>query len=348
MTLKWIEGFEGFGVTPGLAPQPTGVLARKYTVNGEANMDIEEGWWSGSFSLELNNAGDYLHSPTFSLTGGGASQTTCTGFAVQFSNLGAYKFFSLYDDNSNESINLRLRADGEIDVYRVTTLLGTTSGAAIEADVWFFVELKIFTHNSAGTVDVRIDESSVLSLSGQDTVEGNYYNSSWRLWALSSGAVKFDHLHFLDGSGTKNNNLLGPKQVRTILPNAVGDSNEWTPTAGNNYECVDEDVIDDLTSYVASGVSGQQDLYEYPDISAAMLPEGIVGVQINNDCRRYGSVDFDLLAFAKGTGPAAVGGVASVDHDAFLTESSIMESDADGADWTRANFNSTQFGVKIG
>ena len=343
MALKWIEGFEGFGVTPGSAPQPTGVLARKYTVNGEANMDIEEGWWSGSFSLELNNAGDYLHSPTFSLT-----QTTYTGFAVQFSNLGAYKFFSLYSADPNESINLRLRADGEIDVYRATTLLGTTSGAAIEVDVWFFVELKIYSHNTVGTVDVRINESSVLSLSGQDTSEGSLLHSSWRLWALGSGAVKFDHLHFLDGSGTKNNNFLGLKQVRTILPDAVGDSDEWTPTAGNNYECVDEDIIDDLTSYVASGVSGQQDLYGYPDISAAMLPEGIAGVQINNDCRRYGSVDFDLLTFAKGAGPAAVGGVASVDHDAFLTESSIMESDADGADWTRVNFNSTQFGVKIG
>lgn len=348
MALFWIEGFEGFGVTPGLAPQPTGVLARKYTVSGEANMDIEEGYWSDSFSLELNSAGDYLHSPTFNLTGGGLSWTTCTGFAVQFSNLGAYKFFSLYSATPLEAINLRLRADGEIDVYRATTLLGTTSGAAIEAGVWFFLELKVVAHDSAGTVDIRINESSVLSLSGQDTAEGSWTNTSWRLWALASGSVKFDHLHFLDASGTKNNDLLGPKQVRTIFPNAVGNSDEWTPTAGDNYECVDDNPMDDLTSYVASGVSGQQDLYEYPDITTVKMPEGIVGVQINNDCRRYGSVDFDLLTFAKGTGPTAVGGVVSVDHDDFQTESNIMESDADGDDWTRANLNSTQFGVKVG
>ena len=343
MALKWIEGFEGFGTTPGVAPQPSGVLARKgYTASDESNFDIEDGWWPDSFSLEFDSSGDYLHSPTFSL----ASSTTCAGFAVQFSNLGAYKFFSLYSDGT-EGINLKLKADGEIEVYRATTLLGTTSGAAIAVDIWFFLELKVYCHDSSGTVDVRVNESSVLSLSSIDTRVNTVYYDSWRLWALSSGTVKFDHLHYLDGSGTKNNNFLGRKQVRTIFPNAVGDDDDWTPTAGSNYECVDESVIDDLTSYVSSGISGQQDLYEYPDVTTIQMPEGIVGVQINTHCRRYGSIDFDLMAVAKRTSFVSAGSVI-VDHDAFQTEIAILESDTEGADWTRANFNSTQFGVKIG
>lgn len=356
MALRWIEGFEGFGDTLGVAPQPTGVLARKgYTVNNEANFDIEAGYWSSGFSLELNNAGDYLHSPKFSSL---ADRTTVIAFATVFSNLGAYKFISLYDDSDAESVNLRLRADGEIDVYCASTLLGTTSGAAIVANVWRYIELKVYTSGSAGTVDIHIDQSSVISLSGLDTYVSSAYQTSWRLWALDSGQVKFDHLHFLDGSGAKNNDFLGLKQVRTVFPGAVGDYEDWTPSAGDNYECVDEDVIDDLTSYVSTNVSGRQDLYGYPDITALQMPEGIAGVQVNTDCARTGGTTFGLLVVALGAKlyvmPPAVDGAPptyplyTVDHSDFQTITSVMESNADEADWTRANFNTTQFGVKIG
>lgn len=358
MALKWIEGFEGFGVTPGSAPQPSGVLVRKgYTASDESHFDIEDGHWNG-YCLEMDGSGDYLHSPTFSLTSGSASWTTAIGFSIQFSNLGTYKFLSLYSDDPNESINLRLRADGEIDVYRVDTFLGTTSGAAIEANIWCHVELKVYAHNTSGTVDIRVNESSVLSLSGIDTAVGSYLHTSWRLWSLDSGSVKFDDVYFLDGSGSKNNALLGPKQVKTIFPNAVGDDSGWTSTAGSNYECVDENPVDDAVSYVSSNVSGQFDLYNYEDISDVQMPEGIVGVQVNTDCARTGSLTFGFLAFVKGTDfaslPPAYGSnptqhpLYTVDHSDFQTKSSIMEYDADDNDWTLEALNATQFGVKMG
>jgi hypothetical protein len=43
MALLWIEGFEGFGTTVGGAPTPSGVFARKYTVQSENGFRLQAG-----------------------------------------------------------------------------------------------------------------------------------------------------------------------------------------------------------------------------------------------------------------------------------------------------------------
>lgn len=338
--LRWIEGFEGFG-SSGAAPQPTDVIARKYQeVGAESSMYIDDGRYSGQ-CVRLTSDSCYIHSPSHTLSG----WVTIAGFAVKFSALMAAKFFSKYSSGV-EGINLRLKTDGEIEVYRAGALLGTTSGAGITAGGWHYVEIRTYCHNSSGTIDVQVDGSNYLSLSGIDTRINTVLYNAFRLVGPSSGYVQFDDLYYLDDSGSKNNSMLGVQQVITLYPNAAGDDDDFTPSSGNNYECVDEVTIDDATSYVQSGVSGEQDLYGFPDIDEADLPDSIAGVQINTEVARVGSTDFNVMQLAKGTSQSA-GSASAVDHSDFQTKTRLMENDADGADWTRSNLNATQFGVKV-
>lgn len=49
----------------------------------------------------------------------------------------------------------------------------------------------------------------------------------------------------------------------TLRPNAAGDETNLTPSAGDNYACVDEAVADDATTYVYHEVQSSwvRDLY---------------------------------------------------------------------------------------
>ena len=49
--------------------------------------------------------------------------------------------------------------------------------------------------------------------------------------------------------------------VETLRPNAAGDLTECTPSAGDNYECVDEPEQDGDATYVAAEEETATDLY---------------------------------------------------------------------------------------
>ena len=141
MALLWIEGFEGFGTTPGAAPSPTDVLARKYSaVSVESAIDVEAGRWSG-YCLEFNNANNYVHSPTGLTT----NATMVVGMAVYFTSLTAHEFLTFYE-GANRGVNLRLTAGGELEVYLADVLIlpdggeqNPSVGAGIQINTWYYV-----------------------------------------------------------------------------------------------------------------------------------------------------------------------------------------------------------------
>lgn len=342
MALLWIEGFEGFGTTPGVAPSPSGALARKYSaVNGESSMHIENGRWAG-YCLEFNSDSNYLHSPTALTT----QSTIVIGMSVYFTSLMAHEFLTLYD-GATRNCNLRLTAAGELAVYRADTLLGTTTTAGLQVNTWYFIEFKVLTHPSVGTVEVRVDTAVKLALTAQNTRAGsNNRSDAFRILDAWGQYLRVDDLYCLDNGGAAPTDFLGVKQVITIFPDGAGDDADWTPSAGSNYACVDETAVDDNGTYVQSATAGQQDLYAYQDLPGAAMISGISGIQINTDVRRTQSTTYNLYQIAKRTSQSD-GSATAISNDAFQTKYRIMPTDTEGAAWTEANVNATQFGLAL-
>ena len=64
-----------------------------------------------------------------------------------------------------------------------------------------------------------------------------------------------------------------------IRPNGAGYTTNWAPSAGSNYQCVDDALFDNGTDYVSETTVGDIDSYTFSD-----LPVGIAdikGIQTN-------------------------------------------------------------------
>lgn len=341
MALLWVEGFEGFGTSNGVAP--SGMDAKYPQVNQLAFTDIEAGRIAGK-SWEMEGASAYIQTPNL-----GTITTIITGFAFKYSDVGTLKFMSFYEPSATEGLNFRITAGGEIQVYRSTTLLGTSSGAGLTTATWKWIEIKATINNTTGSVEIKVAESQVLNLTSQDTQQGG--TTEWNAIRLvsggSSGQYTFDDWYIADTSGAQNNNYLGNSRIDLIQANAVGDVNAWTPSAGSNYQNVDENPSDGDTTYNSDSTSTNQDLFNY-----ASMPTGlgtIRGVQINTVCRETDATTFSLKTLVKTGTTTSADTAQTIGTTTYTNLHRIVELDPDTSSaWTESGINGAQFGYETG
>ncbi len=341
MALLWIEGFEGFGTTIGDPSYPPGVIDRKYPVANRGNyMDVQTG--RNGRSLEIHVSDDYIQSPHLT-----TNATCILGMAIKLpvpSSTSA--IFHLYE-GANLGINLRVTPAGYIECRRGTTVLGT-SIIGITFNNWFYIGLKVLTNNSIGTVDVKVNGVSYLALTSQDTQPGsNAYHTAFRVGMIgaSGSSTVYDDLYFLDGSGSVNNDFLGNRQVIALDPDSDGDLSDWAPSAGNNYENVDDGgLVDNNATYNETSTDAHQDLYTFEDLSSDIT--SVDGVQINTVLRvTTGSMD---ISHTIKTGTTTSQGTPeTVTTTVFVTVVRVEEEDPDTLSaWTPSGVNAAQFGIK--
>lgn len=148
--------------------------------------------------------------------------------------------------------------------------------------VWFHVGAKI-TVGDAGTMIVRVDDVERFNQSsdfkngsstGVDRLNLSFYNFTTGNW--------YDELVVMDTTGSSENDFLGSGVAITgHNVTAAGDSAQWTPSAGSNFENVDEADPDDDTTYNSSSTAGQLDLYNIgnlPAFTGSVLSASIYGL----------------------------------------------------------------------
>ena len=260
-----------------------------------------------------------------------------------------YPFLSFRDGLSDAQ--LRFHGNGsEILVYRGdNTQLGTTSGAGLAMGVWRYLEIKVTIDNSSGAVEIRIDGSTVLNLTSQDTqYTSNAYFNVLDHRMMYTGALNYtywDDMYWLDTTGTKNNDFLGDVRVDPLDPSGAGTYTDFTPSAGSNYQNVDEIYPDDDTTYNDGANVADQDTYAMDDLEA--LSTTIHGVKSQITVRKTD-------AGSRGTKILTRSG--TTDHlsselalsDSFVTHLEIMEDNPDdSAAWAEADVNAMEVGIEI-
>ena len=196
-------------------------------------------------------------------------------------------------DGTNVQCGFYLRNGGDFVVTSNSTTSGGANGTVIAtsptvlmplADVWTHIQVKIVVHNTAGSVELRIDgnPTSNWTATGLNTRNGsaNAYANVINITATSTNSDHCDDFYAFNDQGIQPNTFQGSARAIQQFPTS-DNSVTWTRSAGpSNCLLVDDPRQDGDATYVATGVVNNVDTYGMGILSPT--PASIIAV-----CPRY-------------------------------------------------------------
>jgi hypothetical protein len=245
---------------------------------------------------------------------------------------------------------------GEVTIARSSggSFVGLgTSSIGLPLNAHTYIELKaVIAPGTGGSAELRFNGTPVLTLTGVNTANtGVAGYESIRLGGLISNAgssgnnqdFDYDDLYVCDGSGASANDFLGDCRVDVRLPTGPGATTGWTPSAGANWECVDDTVPNDDTDHNTIGTSGAIDTFPVPDAPPDVT---IHGVQFNLTAKKTDAGLCSIAAVVR-HGGADYAGPPKNPGTTFANLMTILPvNPGTSASWTEAEFNAAEFGYK--
>ena len=282
----------------------------------------------------------------------GSAQSVCTttlnaqgtwiiGFAFRITTMAGYTLARTLDA-ANLQGTLALNATGTLTVSGGAVT--ATSILTLLANVWYYIEFKHIIANAAGTLEVRVNGAVWATVAGDTQTTGNATADqiSLNTPAGASTGAHYDDLYIFDGTGAINNDYAGEVQIEYLACNADGNSEQWTPSAGSNFQNVDEAAPDDDTTYNSTSTEGNKDTFGMANISIAAAT--IPAIQVIIRARKESAGTANIQRVYR-SGVSENNGASFNPSTSYATQLEIMETDpiALGA-WTVTNLNAAEMG----
>ena len=359
MALLWIDGFEKYGAS-GSAINPTDIVDWKYNGHYDERCDIVAGR-NGGLALRLDNTAINIITPGLK-TPGSTDNTLICGFAFKFGSLiDGVRLCEFRDPSDHgETIGwgqLCLEVSGsgngaELKVDRGNTFLASSNTANLQTDTWYYIEMKVYSHTTNGTVNVCLDGTEIISFSGNTrhrtgyAYQGVYDRVQWHI-NNGSALLAIDDLYIADGHGSGITDFLGDCEVATLSPTSTVSGN-WSPSTGNTlWSLIDEDTQD--ANYIKEDTSGNQAIFELTNLTANQALGSVKGVMLCCDSQHsvQGHQGYAKAITQNGSGGSVqdtgnfMPGVTNP-----LCYTVMMETDPDGNPWAPATVNQLRMGVE--
>lgn len=280
MAVKWIDGFE--------ADATQAAMEAKYENTSFVSMsNFPAGRYHGR-GFGRSSADGSGNSARFRTPSLGLSSTWIVAFNLYGAEIDLDSYVSLVNGTSEQMRFQVLDAgDGTGDFYLLgkrgtVELLRTPT---IQRQSWHRFELKVVLDSSpllsAGSVEIRVDESTVASVTGVRTADlTNSFSDKVevKLDTTSAGTSEeiIDDILVCDGASevatfdgftVDFGDFVGELVVESLYVDSAGSSTQLTPNAGANWDRVDDvDVRDGDTTYVSGSGAGLTDLYGTRDL----------------------------------------------------------------------------------
>ena len=337
MALLLIEGFEDYG-TSTTGNLSSTIVGERY--NATSALRLNTGRLTGYSCGCYGSATDIITPP---LT---TNSTIVVGGAFRY--LGtptASAIISLYD---GATLGVNLSYDGtNLVIKRGATSLGSVA-TALTAAVWIYIELKVLCNSSTGTATLKVNNSTVLTLTSQNTQAGGHaWHDIVDFFFQGSATGSWDDIYILDGSGSVNNDFLGPQKVLCMYPTGDSGSEQWTTSTGaTHYNLVNEQVEDADTTYVVNSAPGQLDMFAYGGLSGTGT---IAGIQINTAVRETDTNSHSLITRVISGGTTSDDSGQGVANTSYTNRRRLLDTDPNtSAAWTLAALNAATFGFIAG
>ncbi|MHA2066927.1 MAG: hypothetical protein ACXABY_21380, partial [Candidatus Thorarchaeota archaeon] len=241
----------------------------------------------------------------------------------------------------NSSSGTRLLTNGTIRAYSSINDKDTD---------WHFYEIKASINSStgAGDVTIRIDGEIAISVQGVPMETTSPTGFQFVDLYTSSTATYYDDLYIIDTSTGPNNDWIGEVRIESLQPDGTTSTNtDLTPSAGSNYQNVDESPPNSDTDYNSSSTVNHMDTHTTAGLTGPASVKTVYGIQVNTWSRKTDSADRDVA-------PVVLSNVTTVSGTSIPVTQTYnyyfdhWETDPDtGSAWTESGINSAEFGYEV-
>ena len=328
MSLVWTESFVGWST-------PVGI----YTAPGSPGAPIVGGGPNGQNTYYLE--GSYTLPKVL------GSPPATVGVGVRWKTNKNGNHFILLQDTGAEQVGLAIDAAGRIQAYRGATLLGQSAPGTIVFGNWYYITVDATIHATAGSVLVAVDHVYVLNLAGVNTqatahayvttvvLSGSYQDYVCD-WYITDNVV----------AGAEPVATIGDVRIVALRPSGVGSNAAFTPSAGANWQNVDDaPVPDDDATYNASATPTDLDSFVTPGLGA-VVANTIPAVFVKSYARKDDAGVRTLAGFVK-LGASTETAAGTPLSAGYAWQADKFPLDPAGAAWTKANVNAAEFGYGL-
>ena len=280
------------------------------------------------------------------------------GFKTQTLSSGGGGIFSLFN-NTQQLFGLRLNADGTLSMVGANNsqVIFTTPSPIVFNLAWIYWEVDVTITGTtnlnvaaelrvngvvqgSGNVNTGVNKANLLSNSATANVFGVGPGLA------SAGFSTIDGSFYIHNGTGDVPGYWGDIKILRVVPNGDTAQADWTPKTGVvHYDQVHEIPKDDDTTYVATGVAGNKDSWDWENLSP--LTGVIRTVQLSAAARKD---DEGSKSFRTGVGAT----LSEAQSDTFNINDSYVYyhfnwdvDPATGLPWTIPNFNAKQFGIEL-
>lgn len=222
-----------------------------------------------------------------------------------------------------------------------------TSDPCVKFRRWNYIEIKATFHDTAGSVEVRVNGGTTAVLSGTslDTAVTHSHcdNIQWQF----RDTTQWDDIYIIDPSTPGINDFIGPAIIRRLSPSADTATADFTCSAGSDhYACVDDARADD-TDYLYSSTVTDDELWDYANLPSEV--DAVKAVAIVTGIYTDGGSQAKRIASLCKSGSAAIEevGLGASISDLWQDVIHIIEEDPDtSSPWTVSGLNAAKFGVR--
>ena len=221
-----------------------------------------------------------------------------------------------------------------------TISIVATSTAALPLDSWTHIEVRVIFHGSSGSVKIWINGVLDSDTTGIDTI--NAGTSCTKVVLFQNN---FDPDYKYGDFIIHNDSApLGDAGVYYLPASADGVDTNFTPSAGDNYQCVDEIGTDEDTTYNESdGTAGHRDSLANAGISG--ITPISVGALVR--ARKTAGGAATLLPGIVHSGSETQGAARTLGED-YNTLEEWVDDVPGGAGWTLTQIGNAEVSYEVG
>lgn len=362
MALYFIESWNGYN-------SGSDFTARGYTLTNSTylTLDVTGGrWGDAALKMTARSTGG-LPKMTRVMPGTPSGTTLRVAFWIKTTSTyvanGIFSsssyILSLENSTPSNWIDITLAPEGHVCVSITETQRSSIKGyflysmTRLNDGEWHHVELEMTLSTTTGTGKLWIDGVLEHSVTGKDTVDGVSDLSTLTRMTFAAGRLSDAAGHDVwlgpvivwDDSGTDFTGSLANHvhRVVSLLPTGAGNYANFTPSAGSNYQNVDELSTDNDTTYNNSTTAGHKDTFVYADLPATA--DAVLGVVISTIARSVTNTPtFRSVSRISGTDYAGATVTLSTSYAAF--DQLYGKSPASSSAWTVSEVNNAEFGYE--